>query len=292
MSPLAGISRPQGRFWPTDEEGRILNDASADAIDPMFCHAIAQAVDAYRRNLKTDLHSIYVSGSVARGLSVVGQSNLDMVAVLQPNVAIDPGHTLWLDIAGTAALAGQNAARGVDMTVYQWHDIFGDANRFSLPAFILATTAICVSGPDIDHRLPRTALCPAIANSELIHIEAQIDESRKALVRDPSAPHVRDVCRRLARKVIHAAFALVMLDEGEHTRDLDLARDLALLHYPQHAHDMDEALALAYRPVTDARRVADLLDRVKDWLVSAVQLWLDTHNPSRLDALPLPQAAV
>ncbi len=290
MPPLSDISGapPQGRFWPLDRDGRILNDASAEQIDPLFCHAIAQAVDAYRRNLKSDLHSIYVTGSVARGRAVAGRSNLDMAAVLKPTVVPDAAHTRWLDLGADVAVAGQLAACDISLTVYSWTDVFPGTSRFSRPAFILGTGAVCVWGPDVESRTPRLPLCAAIANDDVIGIEPTLSDVRDALIENPTASNARSHCRRAMRAILHTAFALVMLDENEHTRDLDLARDLFLLHHPEHRRDLHRAYRLAHQPSQDAESLLVFLDRVRGWLIPHVNRWLDQHNPDRLAALPIP----
>ncbi len=276
----------RGRFWPVDQKGRILNDASAELIDPLFCHAIAQAVDAYRRNLKDDLHSIYVTGSVARGRAVAGQSNLDMAAILKPGVSPGPDHNHWLGIGGCAAGAGQAAAREITLSLYAWTDVFPGTKRFSRPAFILGTGAVCVCGPDVEPQTPRLPLCPAIANDDVIVIEDILSETRETLTADPAT--ARRQCRRVMRAILHAAFALVTLEESEHTRDLDLARDLFLLHHPEHRADLSRAFSLAVEPSSDPETVLALLDRVRGWLLPKVNHWLDRYNPERQAALPIP----
>ncbi|MGF1456824.1 MAG: hypothetical protein ACFB6R_15765 [Alphaproteobacteria bacterium] len=278
----------RGRFWPIDQDGCIQNDASAELIDPLFCHAIAQAVDAYRRNLKDDLHSIYVTGSVARGRAVAGLSNLDMAAILNPGVTPGPEHQGWLDIGGCAAGAGQAAAREITLSLYAWTDVFPGTQRFSRPAFILGTGAVCVCGPDVEPRTPRLPLCAAIANDDVIAIEDTLSEAREALTADPSAAPTRAQCRHVMRAILHAAFALVMLEESEHTRDLDLACDLFLLHHPEHRGDLSRAFHLAMEPSGDAETVLALVDRVRGWLLPKVNHWLDRYNPERQAALPVP----
>ncbi len=278
----------RGRFWPMDERGRIMNDASADHIDPMFCHAIAQAVDVYRRNLKDDLHSIYVTGSVARGTAVAGRSNLDMAALLKPKVLPDSRHRAWLDIGGGVAGAGQDAACAITLALYAWTDVFPGTDRFSRPAFILGTGAVCVRGPDVEPRTPRLPLCPAIANDEVVAIEGILAETRETLSTDAAAGTIRSRCRSVMRAILHTAFALVMLEESEHTRDLDLARDLFLLHHPEHRGDLTRAYRLAQNPSHDAETVLALIERVRGWLIPQANRWLDKHNPARLAALPIP----
>lgn len=70
-----------GGWWPLDGDGFILNDAAPGKILPPHRAAIQEAVRAYRRHVRADLHSVYVRGSVARGRAVPGVSDLDCFAV-------------------------------------------------------------------------------------------------------------------------------------------------------------------------------------------------------------------
>src|SRR5690606_41345984 len=67
-----------------DAEGFLPTRPDRRPIAGPWASAVALVVDAYRDRLGPALHSVYVRGSVARGLAVEGVSDLDTFAVLVP----------------------------------------------------------------------------------------------------------------------------------------------------------------------------------------------------------------
>ena len=65
-------------MWQVDKNGFLINDATKEQITPQYQAVIDDAIKAYRDNIGDDIHSIYVTGSVPRGLAEDGKSDLDM----------------------------------------------------------------------------------------------------------------------------------------------------------------------------------------------------------------------
>lgn len=280
---------PQGRFWPMDADGHILNDGDAEKLDPIYDIAIRQTVSALHRNLKSTLHSAYITGAVARGLSCPGASDLEVRAVLRRGAtlpAIQPG---WIEMAAGVAAAGQIAAQRVDLRAYNWHDVFPGTERFSWAAFELASTGVCLWGEDLTEELPLLQPGPAIANRDIVRLEDTLSDMAQALTVSVPSSRVREHTRIAAEAVLLAGGAFVMEEEMVYTRDLDLARDLFLLHFPEHKADMHEAYRLARRPSHDAEAGHAFVERVRAWMVPMANRWLDRHNPYRQMAMPLPE---
>lgn len=289
-SPLPDHPAMPGRFWPMSDDGLILNDGAEEKIDPVFHQGIAQTINAYQRNLRTALHSVYVTGDVARGRAHKGLSDLQTAAVLKSGQGARADEAGWLIMAEGVTHAAQSAARRVDMKIYRHSAVFPVTDRFSAQAFDLATTGVCVWGHSVLHDLPSYPPCAAIANADLVGIGSILSDARDALTRNPSPVTTRELGRYLAEAIIHACGALVMLEEDVYTRDLDLSRDLFLLHYPERQTDLNRALSLACRSSDDPESILIFLDSVRAWMVPAVTRWLDKHNPERLNALAVPGA--
>lgn len=71
----------------TDENGFIISDVvEKEKISAQYREAIDKIVEIQTENLKEgQIHSIYVFGSVARGLETPGQSDLDITTVVKGN---------------------------------------------------------------------------------------------------------------------------------------------------------------------------------------------------------------
>lgn len=271
-----------GRLWQLDSEGFILNDARG--IQPPFVAVVNAAVSAYTSHLADDIHSIYVTGSVARGLAVPGESDLNICAVL--NETTDPDLVLrdWTYAAEEALLAAHDVITNVRLELVPYTFVLGDPAYFSIDAFILKTESICVWGSDLTSELLDYPISPHIANHDIVQFVDDLHEAIDELQAYPR--RVRSVCHRAAKQLLHTGFSLVMLDAGVYTRDLDLSYQYFTQHYPHLADDMRRALEFAPNPPQDVELVSRYLTEFGGTLVAEADQWLDKHNPERLYALP------
>ena len=74
--------KPTGRFWWLDTDGFIGNDAALAKIPPAYTDPLAEVKDAYLKLLGGCINSIYVRGTVPRGMAVGDISDLDGFAFL------------------------------------------------------------------------------------------------------------------------------------------------------------------------------------------------------------------
>jgi hypothetical protein len=273
-----------GRLWKTDAQGYILNDANS--IQPTFMSVVADAVAAYTRAVAADLHSIYVTGSVARGLAVEGMSDLNICAVLDEQT--DPELALrdWTPAAEEAILDQHAVISDVRLELWPYTTVLGDPAFFSIGAFILKTQSICLWGGDLTPELPDYRITPHIANDDIVNLADDVQDARNDLEANPTPRRTRAVCYRVAKQLLHTGFSLVMLRTGVYTRDLDLSCDYVVQHYPDHADDARRALAYVRQPSREAQVVRDYLNRFGVWMVSEANRWLDQHNPARDLAMP------
>ena len=52
-------------------------------IQKAFQPVLEEVINAFSRSFAEDLHSIYVYGSVAQGIAIIGQSDLDLCVILK-----------------------------------------------------------------------------------------------------------------------------------------------------------------------------------------------------------------
>ena len=69
--------KPISRFWRLDADDFIENDAALARVPPAYTDPLAEVRDAYLEHLEDCIHSIYVRGTVTRGIAVEGVSDLD-----------------------------------------------------------------------------------------------------------------------------------------------------------------------------------------------------------------------
>jgi hypothetical protein len=79
----------RGRFWKFDHAGNLLNDSSREKVDKRYEPALQAVVDTYRSIVGSALESVYLTGSVSRGLQRREKSDIDFLAVLKPAIGVD-----------------------------------------------------------------------------------------------------------------------------------------------------------------------------------------------------------
>ncbi len=276
-----------GRLWRLNAEGYILNDASVEQIQPAYTALVNEAVEICTAQIGADIDSLYISGSVARGMAVEGVSDLNVLVVL--DAASDPDLVLrdWIPEAEAALMEKYPLVRDVHIELWPYYNVFTDPARFSIGAFILKTHSACVWGVDLHTQLPDYRITPAIANDDLIHLEDDLADAADALAEETGPETVRSWCRFAAKAALWSAFGLVQIQAGVHTRDADVCAAYFAEYHPEYADAAQAALRYVSEPTADADAALALVDSLRAWLLPLAEAWLDQHNPDRDDALPV-----
>ena len=276
----------KGRLWQVDAHGFLMNDAHLDHIKPPFSDVVNDVAKAYLEHIGDEIHSIYVTGSVARGLAVEGQSDLDVIALLEYYTEPELVMQDWVAPTEETVIAKHDCVSDVQIEIWPHGWVLHDESEFSISAFVLKTHAVCVWGADItpdltDYKFTERETRLAIANDDIVQIEPDIDEALAEIEADDSPVHVRYWCKRICKNMVHAAFGLVMVDEVVHTRDIDLSASYFIKHFPDYEPEMKQAMQWIESPIDDAQELMDFLDTFGAWLIAECDEWLDQHNPDR-----------
>ncbi len=281
----------KGRIWRTDDDGYLLNDAAPEHIKPPFHSVVRDVVAAYSANIEDDIHSIYITGSVARGLAVPGKSDVNAFAVLESEVDPELVKQDWLEQAENRITNAHSCISDTGLELWPYGYVFRDPDEFAVGAFIIKTHSVCVWGNDLSPQLPDykiSVATAAIANDDIVQIKPDIEDTLEAIKADSSIENVHYMCRYICKAIIHAGFGLVMADVGVHTRDIDLACDYFKQQRPAQAGEMQRSLAFVDSPADDADEVLAYLNGFGAWMIGAADEWLDTHNPKRHLEMPMP----
>ncbi|MFB7158846.1 hypothetical protein [Lysinibacillus sp. NPDC056232] len=77
--------REIGSLCVTDRDGHIINHSDWNKINPIFLPVIYDVVNTYSTHLQNDLHSVYIRGSIPKGIGIEGVADLDTIAVTKQN---------------------------------------------------------------------------------------------------------------------------------------------------------------------------------------------------------------
>lgn len=276
---MADVACPKGRFWETDANGFIRNDARLDRIAANYRPAIERMVAAYRFRHGAALHCVYLRGSVPRGLAVPGFSDLDSLALVTgEGEAVSPD---WAALEEERTLAVCPELTGVQFETYALEDAV-QRDRVSELGFVLKTQAVCVHGDDVSAALPGYRPDRTVANIDLVRIGTDIEEALDEIRRRPAdGARTAYWCRRIMKNLIRACFALTLSQERRYTRDLGLCAARFLAHFPEQKPDMEQALRFALYPTEEVDELIEFLAGFGCWVNARANDWLDVHNPRR-----------
>lgn len=292
--------RPIGGFFPISEERSILNPCKMSLIDQTWQSALEEVRDAVVSNAKEALLSLYIRGSVPRGLAIDGVSDLDLICItkrptdrtafLTDTVAnsILAAHpcTTGLELE-TYTTAEANDLKGVIPFLLKCHSLllWGEPLADRLPEFYLGGTSGIQPGirilPGTNINLGGTSMINLnlggtsminLGGTSMIHLpwlHKDLSRFRIFLRGEPSQMDRQRAVRWFAKRTVRSAFEMVMGEAGTYTRDLLPCAAVFLQFRPSRFDSIALALELSLSPSQpDQSRVSSLTD-FATWLVNA-----------------------
>lgn len=253
---------PIGRAHAVDSAGCIVNPCAIDLITPPWRAAVSELLASCREALGPALHSLYLRGSVPRGMAIDGVSDLDTIGIVHACPSGVEARIRWTE-ARVHALHPR--IRGVELRLWPLKSLTTVAPHH--PArFMLKTQALCLWGPDVaapwapvpieDARIVLASLPSAMARMKAALQSYSITDAETMCER----------CRWLAKKIVRAGFELVAVKEQTYTRDLYPCWMAFARHHPQQASRMRDVLALALETTADLAQIASAIE-LGEWVL-------------------------
>ncbi|SNZ14178.1 hypothetical protein SAMN05421503_2254 [Terribacillus aidingensis] len=273
-----------GRFCPNDDSGYIINEANQTKIASAYDDLIEKVILTYQNQLGSNLHSIYIRGSIPRGLGILGVSDLDTICITKKR--IEATDLVWVSKAEEELNNSFPCVSGIEMSFYPIED-FNDTKSFSIIPFMIKTHSVCVLGEDVSSHLPSYKADKTLANHHIVHLEDQIEQAKKDLQDNEEKEDVLDCCSWIMKIIVRSGLAFVLDHVKRYTRDLYPAYEAFAKHYPQYKLNMRQALEYAINPVPDWKQLMTFLNVMEEWLVKEADKWLLHYNPHRISNMKL-----
>jgi len=250
-----------------DPDGYIIPEADLDKVQPEYRAVPQAAAEALVERFGPRLNSGYAYGSVVRGNAVPGRSDLDLVAVLRAPAT-------GADRAAAARIAAALRERypvlanvGVGLTHVD--EVMSAEERYAGQVF-LRELSVCICGEDLRPGLPRTKPGPAVAAGFHRDTPAVLARARAELGSATDPEVLRRACRVASRRMVQAAFAVVMARDGVWATVLEEQAAAVGTAFPEWAEAARRAAEQGRRPVADVRVVAELLSTFGRWVEQAL----------------------
>ncbi|MCB9795450.1 MAG: hypothetical protein H6741_22320 [Alphaproteobacteria bacterium] len=261
-----------GHLLPQDAEGFLLNECAHDKVDPAFAAAVRASIEAYRQHLGAGLRSVWLRGSIPRGMGVAGVSDLDTLALVGPGVDLDAP---WVQAESARLSLAHPELEGVELWLLSERGLLEDPEQRRRLA-MLATQALCVDGDALGGRLPRVRpgrdtvyacreLRPLLAEglAELRDAEALGDAEARAAT-----------LRWLGKCLVRAGLEICIPAEPVFTRDLQPCWEVFSRHHPAWSEEMRAVMGWAVAPAQAPAEAAARLEALGTWLVArAAEAW-------------------
>ncbi|MGR5503193.1 nucleotidyltransferase domain-containing protein [Vibrio sp. DNB22_10_4] len=235
---------------------------------PSYVPVIEDLIACLKSGLKESLHSVYVYGSVANGTAIPNVSNLDVVLVTHApfsasqkalfnsiNWRFQKDFPFVKGLAIRTALVSEVASLSA---LFTW-------------GFLLKQCCTNVYGEDLSECFGDYVPSWEIAKQWNMDIEQSAALLRKEVALAEDAQSQADAQRRLAKKLLRAAYGLV-LHRTKRWLDDPLESGRAFLEfYPQREQTVERLGILLGGRVIPKRSVVGLVDDFAPWLVKEYQ---------------------
>lgn len=248
----------RGSYLDVDANDCIIRAASLSTLDCRWLAPIAAVIRACRAYFGIQLHSVYVSGSVASGEAVIEASDLDMYALLE---ASNPRGRQWAATTASDIERQYTIASRVELICLSRDSVVDDRELQQ----IFKLFAVCVHGRDIAAHLSPVVLGPSLA-WRAATLVADLTDAIAHVMCTSGAARRQEICRWVMKRVVRAAFTLVAQRERRYTMALFPCYEGFCRFYPQYRELMGRVLYRATVPTSDIGEVVAILTNLLSWM--------------------------
>ena len=256
----------QTTLFKKDDDGNLLPIVSQDTIAPSWRELIDKTKEVGLEFLGKNVISIYVTGSVARGVPDGKSSDLDMFAIVHEGISHDDEIQLEEKVK-------ELSDKEINFHAIPVTRLFGDKPKPRMQ-FIIKLLGTPVHGENLGDLLPdwKTDINTARALTE--DIEKHIEKIKKALEETEDDEEVAHLGRKIMKKFIRQAFYHAMIERGVYTSSFETAYVLCSQVYPEKKELLRQAYSICTHPTNDKETVIALINSIGPWVIEETnKLW-------------------
>lgn len=253
-----------GRLLRTDSQGYLVNESNFENIQPPWTEAVAFVRKTLLQRLPDQIHSLYLRGSIPRGLALPNVSDVDILAVLHS----EPKAT---DLSWVEA-SRQEFKKKFPFVLYL------DLEFVSLPnllkkngeltkRFIIKVAATNLHGPNLAEQIPPFKPTVRVAFFMNGNIQEVLSSTQSKLSKLEDPGRIQVGCAWVSKRLLRTGFGLVMEREQTFTRDLYFCYEVFSKYYPEQESSMRQALEWAVNPIVDKEKILEFLNGFGSWMV-------------------------
>jgi ribosomal protein L16 Arg81 hydroxylase len=254
------LIRPIGGFQPLDADGFLINTARIEKIDAKYQPIIQQTVLKIQQIYEKQWLSIYLKGSVPRGLAIDFVSDLDILVIH----TAEPILTDWQNDFKQNILKEYPFLSRLDIQ----HFTYAQLRKNKAMKFLIKTQSILLAGSDLTAQMAPFQISES-CQLVLPRLERDL---RNAKLQTPQYQHEFEFKKMgswVAKRVLRGAFEAIMVETQQYTRDLYYCCEALRVYAPQNRHLYEKWLHWYLAPMGDAPTLLAFILECQDYFQMA-----------------------
>ena len=258
-----------GAILNIDKDGYLIPDVSLDKIVPPWDEAVNFIKEAYIKHLGKRLHSVYIRGSIARGLAIEGISDLDSFALLRGNPPKKKNELEWAEKVSEQYMKRFPFSARPEI----WFNREEPFCKNLEEKWWLKLGAVCIYGENLIPRIPPVKLETIVAKLKfqsdyISEIISYLHEG----IEDADPEQTKAYCTWICKRFLRAGMVLVVSRAKVFSRDLYYCYELFANFYPQQEATMRQALEYALNPTESKEILLPFVKRLGEFLSQEADL--------------------
>lgn len=268
-----------GRYLEVDMDGFLIPDVSKQHIPENWQRLIDEIITFVENNAVDSLVSLYLRGSVPRGLAVDHISDLDLIFITKD---FEEESSPEIMAFKNELLVRYPFCIGIEWSMEPLPDLAAKPplSEDRHLANLLKTQSLHLWGQDIAKDFPKVK--PGIDMvTHAFRFEKEWREFPKRITSAPDQEKVTRLCRWMGKRILRTAFELVALDRPVFTRDMYLCYETTAEKYPEIGQGLYAVLALSLRHEPTADQVLKTFTPVAEFIIEKIKACpiIDMNSP-------------
>lgn len=251
-----------------DSNGYLLPEGKESNIISPWKEVVGKVKNVYLDTYGDEIVSIYVSGSVARG--VPGKlSDLDTFAILKRDVSEEENSNFSKKVYQELD-PNKNTLPKLDSRLLPLSSIIGDNADFR-DQFILKLLSAPVYGEDLAHKLPNFKADKDTAKKLMGNSNKSIQRAKEIFQNTDDPSRIKNICRWIMKKFMKNCFYPIMAKEEVYTNSPETALILFSKYFPEKTQVMKQVYDLCNEPSASKEEIIKVIDEISPWLNDQVE---------------------
>lgn len=250
-----------GKFHIVNNIGEIQNSSIIPIQQSEYKTVLDEIKNEILSHFKNNVHSIYIRGSVAKGIAIPFVSDMDFVVLLKNKaVNIDDFEIITDEKIRTK----YHFVNGIEFFFITQDDVSDSKIQF-----LLKTQCGCIFGNNIIEKI-RNFNIGKDAYSHSGDFNKDVQNITEELKTEENEDEIKSICSWIMKRIIRTSFETVMIKDNSYTRDLYLNYEVFCKYHPNKEMEMRKALLLAINPTNNKAEITSTINGLFDYIQNEI----------------------